>query len=120
MKRKGYSKAGIGWVATENSNVLFRGNCKVKANSALQCEGMVVLAAIQDAQKRGESDIKILSDSEMVIRALNKMMSPFHIVNICNDIYDCCRNLNSCEIVKVHRSLVKESHDLASRLDKEF
>lgn len=85
----------------------------VKANLALQCEGLAVLSAIQEAQKRREMDLKILSDSETLIRSLNKKMYPFHIINICNDIYDCCRNLNSCEVVKVDRNLVKESHDLA-------
>lgn len=113
VRRKNYSKAGIGWVAKVDMNVLFSGNCMVKANSALQCEGLVVLSAIKVAQKRREMDIKILSDSETVIRSLNKKSFPFHIVNICNDVYDCCRNLNSYEVVKVDRNLVKESHDIA-------
>ena len=35
VKRKNYSIAGIGWVAKVDTNVLFSGNCMVKANSAL-------------------------------------------------------------------------------------
>ena len=35
VKQKNYSKASIGWVAKVDMNVLFSGNCMVKANSAL-------------------------------------------------------------------------------------
>ena len=74
-----------------------------------------MLTIIKEAHKRREADIKILSDSETLIRSLNKKLFPFQIIDICNDIYECCRNLNSCEVVKVNRNLVRESHDLATK-----
>lgn len=57
MKRKSFSKAGIGWVAKIGMDVLFSGNCMIKANSTLQCEGLTVLKAIKEAQSREEVNI---------------------------------------------------------------
>lgn len=59
VKWKSFSIAGIGWVAKDGRGVLFSDNCMIKANSALQCEGLVVLTAIKEAQRRGEADIRI-------------------------------------------------------------
>lgn len=67
---------------------MFSGNDIIKANSALQCESFAVLKAIKEAQIRGKEDMIILSDSEILIRSLNKKSSPFQLINICKDIYD--------------------------------
>ena len=70
----------------------------VIANSALQCEGLAVLKAVTEALARGNKDIRILTDSAILIHALNNKSSPFQLINVCKDIYSLCNSLNSCEV----------------------
>lgn len=114
VKKKKTTRAGIGWVARVGSVILFRGNEVVKANSALQCEGLAVLKAVNEALARGKKDIRILTNSAILIHALKNKSSPLQLINVCKDIYSLCNNLNSCEIIKVDRDLIKDSHNLAT------
>ncbi|KMT18014.1 hypothetical protein BVRB_2g032080 [Beta vulgaris subsp. vulgaris] len=118
VRKKENFLAGIGWMAKEGSRVLFRGNDMVKANSALQCEGLATLRAINEAIRCGKKDIRILTDSVKLIHALNNKSSPIQLINVCKDIYSLCNSLNSCEIVKVDRVLIEESHKLATSARK--
>ena len=104
----------IGWTARRDQEVIFKGNERVKANSVLQCEGLAVLRGIQEAQAQGLEHIKILTNSLSLVQALVKKTSPFHLVNICHDIVEICKNFGSCLIIKVDRGLVGDSHDLAT------
>ena len=101
-------------MARTNAQVVFSGNEAVRANSALQSEGLAVLKALEEAQNRGEQDIRIVTDSPNLIHALNKQLYPCQISSICKDIIIMSRNFNSCEICNVDRSLTKDSHELAT------
>lgn len=114
LRKKRLSLAGIGWVARSNAQIVFRGNEAVRANSALQSEGLAVLKALKEAQNRGEQDIRVSTDSANLVHALNKQVYPCQISSIFNDIIDMSRTFNSWEICKVDRSLTKDSHKLAT------
>ncbi|KMT13532.1 hypothetical protein BVRB_4g083120 [Beta vulgaris subsp. vulgaris] len=113
VKKKTSNAAGIGWITKEGEEVVFSGNDIVKANSALQFEGLAVMKSLTEAHKRRKENVKILTDSKSLINSLNKNSSPLQLFNICQDIRKCCEYLVSCEIVKVDRIIVQGSHDLA-------
>lgn len=120
VRKKTSIAAGIGWIAKEGDVVIFSGNDIVRANSALQCEGLAVVRAITEALNKGEEDIKVLTDSESLINSLNQNLFPLHLFNICQDIRKYCELLSSCEIVKVDRYVVQGSHELAVKARQGF
>ncbi|KMT00174.1 hypothetical protein BVRB_1g019920 [Beta vulgaris subsp. vulgaris] len=92
VRKKTSIAAGIGWIAKEGEEVIFSGNDIVKANSALQCEGLAVVRALAEAHKRRIENIKVLTDSESLINSLNQNLFPLQLFNICQDIRKYCEN----------------------------
>lgn len=113
VRKKTFIAAGIGWIAKEGEEVIFSGNDMVRANYALQCEGLAVIRALAEAHKRRIDNIKVLTNSEFLINSLNQNRFPLQLFNICQDIRKNCENFVSCVLVKVDRSLLQGSHDLA-------
>lgn len=95
------SRAIIGWTTKENSETVFKGNAIVKANSALQAEGLAVLKGLEEAYANRIVRVKILTDSTKLVQELQKASSQSHIASICQDIYKVCKLFSFCEIIKV-------------------
>lgn len=84
--RKDCPTTGIGWVVKIGQEVAFRGNDMIKANEALQCEGLAVLLGMEEAYQRRIGSIKIFNDSFVLVQTLVKNLVPFQLVSICHDI----------------------------------
>lgn len=68
--RRGCPSAGIGWIGVMENGSRFKGNEKIKATSALQCEEIALLRGIREAYRMGIRDIHASMNSVQLINML--------------------------------------------------
>lgn len=66
--RRGNPKAGIGWSAKVDSNIIFTGNSMIKANNEEYYEGLAMSRVMQEARNRREESVIILPNQEILVQ----------------------------------------------------
>ncbi|XP_074300700.1 uncharacterized protein LOC141631987 [Silene latifolia] len=114
---KGQNNAGIGWTAKSGSGErLFWTSKRIRAESALQAEGLGVLSVILWARERGYRHLEISSDCLSLVRQLARMETPHHLLKaILEDIQACFSFFHCLAFSFIPRTFNSDAHSLACK-----
>ncbi|XP_074309741.1 uncharacterized protein LOC141644167 [Silene latifolia] len=113
----GFDKAGVGWIAmSENGHIFHSMEKKIKAESALQAEGLGVLLVLLWARERGLRHLEISSDCLSLILQLAGMERRHLLLKaILEEICDCFTSFHCLAFSYVHRHFNHDAHSLACK-----
>ncbi|CAA7050645.1 unnamed protein product [Microthlaspi erraticum] len=114
--RKETKAAGLGWVFTnDRSEPLGSGfDTREAVRSALTAEALAMLQAIKTAREIGHSHLSVASDSQQLIKAINRGDSSKELHGILHDILDFLLSFSAISFLYVPR----EANVMADRLAK--
>ncbi|MCZ7362369.1 MAG: ribonuclease HI family protein [Candidatus Methanoperedens sp.] len=84
-----------------------------------------IINALKDAEKYTRSELKVFSDSELVIRQINKeyRIKKTHLSQLCSEVYSLVQKFEKVEFFNVGREnkFIKQADKLCNdRLDRQF
>ncbi|XP_074271696.1 uncharacterized protein LOC141595633 [Silene latifolia] len=114
---KGNNNAGIGWIAMSGSGErLFWSSRRIRAETALQAEGLGVYLVLLWSRERGIRHLEISSDCLSLVRQLARMEKPHHLLKaIFDDIYACFSFFHCLAFSFIPRSFNTVVHSLACK-----
>ncbi|XP_074288232.1 uncharacterized protein LOC141613398 [Silene latifolia] len=114
---KGFDRAGVGWIVmSENGQIFHRMERKIKAESALQAEGLGVLLVLLWARERGLRHLEISSDCLSLILQVAGMERRHHLLKaILEEISDCFTSFHCLALSYVPRRFNQVAHSLACK-----
>ncbi|XP_074282973.1 uncharacterized protein LOC141607514 [Silene latifolia] len=114
---KGLDKAGVGWIAmSENGEIFNSTERKIKAESALQAEGLGVLLVLLWARERGLRHLEISSDCLSLVFQLACLERTHHLLKaLLEDICDCFSSFHCLAFSYVPRRFNHVAHSFACK-----
>ncbi|XP_074289340.1 uncharacterized protein LOC141614493 [Silene latifolia] len=112
---KGLDNAGIGWIAmSESGDRFYSTDMRIRAESALQAEGLGVYLVLLWARERGIRHLEISSDCLSLILQLTGMERSHHLLKATlQDVYDCFSSFHCLAFSFIPRSFNTVAHSLA-------
>ncbi|XP_074305012.1 uncharacterized protein LOC141639940 [Silene latifolia] len=112
---KTMDNAGIGWVMySDIGEVIFTARRSIRAESALQAEGLGIYEVLLWAVDRGFRHLEVSSDCILLIFNLAGIQKPHqHLADVLNDIHALASSFHWLAFSFIHRSFNKIAHDLA-------
>ncbi|CAA7044436.1 unnamed protein product [Microthlaspi erraticum] len=111
--------AGLGWIIhnginTNEEEILLQGSSVQRfVKSPLSAEGLAILTTIQKAKDLGIRNLIIASDSQQLIKAINKELSTKELHGILHDILDLALGFEKIVFVHVPREENRKADVLA-------
>ncbi|XP_074290392.1 uncharacterized protein LOC141617117 [Silene latifolia] len=114
---KALDRAGIGWIAMSDNGEIFNSTeRKIKAESALQAEGLGVSLVLLWARDRGFRHLEVSSDCLSVIQQIAGTERPHHLLKaILEDIQDCFSSFHCLAFSYIPRRFNNVAHSLACK-----
>ncbi|XP_074310520.1 uncharacterized protein LOC141646548 [Silene latifolia] len=112
---KSLDKAGIGWVVfSEVGNILYEEKRCIRAESALQAEGIGLLEVLMWAVKQGFHHLEVSSDCLQLLLFIDGFQKPQqNLVDILRDIEALAPSFHCLAFRYLPRSLNSLAHSLA-------
>ncbi|XP_074301558.1 uncharacterized protein LOC141632958 [Silene latifolia] len=114
---KALNRAGIGWIAMSDNGEIFNSTeRKIKAESALQAEGLGVSLVLLWARDRGFRHLEVSSDCLSLILQIAGTERPHHLLKaILEDIQDCFSSFHCLAFSYIPRRFNNVAHSLACK-----